>query len=293
MKPAPFEYVRATQLGDALAALASDDDAKVIAGGQSLVPLMALRLARPALLVDVNDLPLDTVEVANNEVRLGSLVRHVRLERDAVVVRAAPLLAEAAALIGYPAIRNRGTLGGSVAHADPAAELPAALVALDGVVLAEGREGTRRISARDFFEGFLTTVLAPDELVVGVQVPVAAERHGASFREWAPRAGDFAVAGVAVVIELDAGGVCVSLGAAACGVGSTPVDLHEVLTDAGVLGASDVGDSLLRSTAQAAARTARGDDDREQLVGLLTAAALHDAFARARGGDASGTGVAA
>ena len=135
MKPAPFDYVRPGSVPEALAALTGDEGAKLIAGGQSLVPFMALRLARPTLLVDVNDLGLDGVDAGADLVRVGACTRHRRLERDPVIARAAPLLREAAGLIGYPAIRTRGTIAGSLAHADPVAELPAVLVALGGSVV--------------------------------------------------------------------------------------------------------------------------------------------------------------
>jgi aerobic carbon-monoxide dehydrogenase medium subunit len=292
VKPAPFEYVHVEQVADALDALRTDDDAKVLAGGQSLVPLMALRLARPTLLVDVNDLPLDVVEFAGTGVRLGGLVRHSRLEHDPTVSSRAPLLAAAARLIGHPAIRARGTLGGSIAHADPAAEIPAALVALDAVVEVQGASGARAIAAAGFFDGFFTTALAPDELVVGIDVAVPDRCHGAAFHEWAPRAGDFATAGVAVALELDDGGTCARARAAACGVASTPVDLRDALRDAGVPGAAEPTGPLLRSVAGAVAR-AIADDDRAQLAGLLAASAVREAFTNARRAEPGRDGVAA
>jgi aerobic carbon-monoxide dehydrogenase medium subunit len=271
VKAAPFEYLRAGSVDEAISALAADDGAKIIAGGQSLVPLMVMRLARPTLLVDVNDLGLDTVAVVNDEVRIGAGVPHSTLERDPVIARAAPLLADAAVLIGYPAIRVRGTIGGSAAHADPVAELPAVLVALGAIFVAHGAAGAREVAAADFFEGFLTTTLAPDEVLVEVRVPEAGPRVGAAFCEWAPRAGDFAVAGVGVQIERAVGGACVSVRGAACGAGAVPLDCSEMLSAA--LGEVDPPDALLRDVA-------RGFGEHE-LLGLLAARALHRAFARA------------
>lgn len=269
MKPAPFDYFAPAELRDALAALA-DDDAMVIAGGQSLLPLLALRLARPALLVDIAGLDLGgiTVDGERNEVSLGALVRHRALELDPTLVRVVPLLARAAALIGYPAIRNLGSLGGSLAHADPAAELPAALVALGGRVMVAGSEGTREIEAVDLFEGYFTTSLVPGELITEIVVPAAAPGVGTAFCEWSPRAGDFAVAGVAMWVATDADGVCLEARAAACGVASTPVPLGAALADAGVIGCRAADEATLRGVSAAVeAACANGDRDRPALAG--------------------------
>ncbi len=278
MKPAPFDYVRPATVPEVLAALAGDDGAKLIAGGQSLVPLMALRLARPTLLVDVNDLGLDDIAAGPDGVRIGACARHRRLERDPVVAAAAPLLHEAAGLIGYPAIRARGTIGGSLAHADPVAELPAVLVAARGSVLARSQAGTREVAAADLFTGFLGTTLAPDEIVIEVRLPAVGPRTGAAFCEWAPRAGDFAVAGIGVTLERGDDGRCSALGAAACGVGSVPLDCSEFL--APMLGEAAAGADLLREIARAVRFGAAGDDDRSGLLGLLAARAVARAFGR-------------
>jgi carbon-monoxide dehydrogenase medium subunit len=278
VKPAPFDYVRPANLAEAIAVLARDEGAKLIAGGQSLVPLMALRLARPTVLVDVNDVGLDGVDVGPDIVRIGACTRHRRLERDPLLARAAPLLQEAAALIGYPAIRTRGTIGGSIAHADPVAELPAVLVATGGSVVVRGVGGSREIAAANLFTGFLSTTIGRDEIVEEVRLPAAGRRNGAAFCEWAPREGDFAVAGIALTIERDAGGACIALGAAACGVGSVPLDCSALLEV--VLGASAADDSLLRAVAGAVRAGAGGDEDRADLLGLLAARAVHRAFAR-------------
>jgi carbon-monoxide dehydrogenase medium subunit len=278
VKPAPFDYVRCTTVPEALSALASDEGAKLIAGGQSLVPLMALRLARPTLLVDVNDLGLDDVTAGPDGVRIGACVRHRRLERDPVIAAAAPLLHEAAGLIGYPAIRVRGTIGGSIAHADPVAELPAVLVAAHGSVVARSSVGEREIAAADLFTGFLDTTLAADEIVVEVRLPPTGPRGGAAFCEWAPREGDFAVAGIGVVLERGDDGRCSALGAAACGIGSVPLDCSELL--ASVLGATAASTGLLREVARSVRLGAAGDDDRADLLGLLAARAVLRAFER-------------
>jgi carbon-monoxide dehydrogenase medium subunit len=283
VKAAPFDYARPASVDDAVATLAADPDARVLAGGQSLAPLLALRLARPTVLVDVGRLPLDRVAVDGAELRVGATVRHRRLERDPVIAREAQLFALAARHVGDAAVRNRGTLGGSLAHADPAAELPAALVAIGGAVTLVGAGGTRRLAASDLFEGFFTTGLEPGELLTEVMVPRAAPGTGVAFEEWAPRAADFAVAGVAVSVHVADDGTCTDLGAAACGVGSTPVDLVDALTRAGVLGARGDGDALWRAVAVAVERDCAGDADRAELAGLLAARAVRQAFARAAG----------
>jgi carbon-monoxide dehydrogenase medium subunit len=287
MKPAPFEYVAVSSLAEGVRALSTDEGAKVIAGGQSLMPLLSLRLARPTLLVDINRLGLDSfaVDPVDSTIRMGALVRHRRLELDPLVSRSSPLLAAAAPLIGYPAIRNRGTIGGSLAHADPVAELPAVLVALDGSVVVTGSGGDRSIPALELFDGFLTTTLAPDEIIVEVRLPTLAspgEREGAAFCEWAPRTGDFAVAGVGVAVAVDGSGTCVALGAAACGIGSTPLLLSDAIGGAGVVGTTaekSVSDALLRAVAAGVTRACAGSDgDRAELAGLLAARAVSRAF---------------
>jgi carbon-monoxide dehydrogenase medium subunit len=281
VKPAPFDYVRCTSVAEAVAALTGDEGAKVIAGGQSLVPLMSMRLARPTVLVDVNEAGLDGISVDDDVVRIGACTRHRRLERDAVIERAAPLVREAAGLIGYPAIRTRGTIGGSLAHADPVAELPAVLVAARGSVLARGAAGTREIAAADLFTGFLGTTLERDEIITEVRLAVAGPRHGAAFCEWSPREGDFATAGIALTIDRDRDGRCVALGAAACGITSVPLDCSALL--GAVLGEASPSGALLRQVARALRTGVVGDADRADLLGLLAARAVHRAFVRSEG----------
>ncbi|MDQ1462397.1 MAG: aerobic carbon-monoxide dehydrogenase medium subunit [Actinomycetota bacterium] len=278
MKPAPFDYVRCANVAEAIAALAGEEGAKVIAGGQSLVPLMAMRLARPTLLVDVNDVGLDGITVEGDVVRVGACTRHRRLERDPVIARAAPLLREAAGLIGYPAIRTRGTIGGSLAHADPVAELPTVLLAAGGSVVVRSAAGTRVIEAADLFTGFLGTTLEHEEIIEDVLLPVAGPRHGSSFCEWSPREGDFATAGVALAIERDDDGRCRALGAAACGIASVPLDCSTLMASA--LGETSASGAVLRQIARVMRAELGGDADRADLVGLLAARAVHRAFAR-------------
>ncbi|MFI5376710.1 MAG: FAD binding domain-containing protein, partial [Candidatus Rokuibacteriota bacterium] len=211
MRPAPFEYFAPRTVEEALELLARHgDEAKLLAGGQSLVPMMNMRLVRPAVVVDLNRVAaLGTVREDAGRLHLGALVRQHALERDGRVAATAPLLAEAAPLIGHLQTRARGTIGGSLAHADPAAELPACMIALDAVFHLRSARAQRACSARDFFRGLLSTALEPDELLAGIEVPAApAPRAGHGFAEVARRHGDFALVGACAVLALDAGGVC-------------------------------------------------------------------------------------
>ena len=201
MKPAPFHYVAPQSIAAALAALG--EDAKALAGGQSLVPLLNFRLARPATIVDLNGIVGELADLrrSGGALRIGALTRQTTLERSRVVARGWPLLAQAVRHVAHPAIRNRGTVGGSVAHADPAAELPVALTALDACFhVRSAQRGTRTIAAADFFQAPLMTALAPDELLVEIEVPPLPAGAGTGFAEHARTHGDFAQAGAAVVL---------------------------------------------------------------------------------------------
>jgi aerobic carbon-monoxide dehydrogenase medium subunit len=199
MKAAAFAYQRATSVDNALELLcAHGDRAKVLSGGQSLIPAMNLRLIAPDLIVDIGGLvELRGVVLQGTILRIGALTRHVDILKSPEIAAGAPLLREAVAQIAHPAIRNRGTIGGSLAHADPASELPACLLALNGIVIARGREGERRIAAADFFRGIFQTALAADELLVAVELPIVGRGSANFFQEFARRHGDFAIAGVA------------------------------------------------------------------------------------------------
>jgi CO/xanthine dehydrogenase FAD-binding subunit len=218
--PRPFEYERATSVQEVVTILASANgsDVKVIAGGQSLVPMLSLGLARPDLLVDISRLDLDGVEATNGGVRVGATTRHRTLELDPDVRRLLPLAAEAARHVGNPRVRNRGTFGGSLVHADPAAELPVVALAHGGAVVAEGAGGTRRIPLDDFFLGYLETALGPDEVLVAVELDALPNGSGVGFHEEAQRADDFALACAAAVVGPD-GGARVVVG----GVGDRPL----------------------------------------------------------------------
>jgi len=219
----PFEYAAPETLEDALALLHEHrDEAKVLAGGQSLVPLLNYRLARPRVVVDINGLPLDGVRVDDGRLRLGALVRHHQLEESDTIARHCPVLREAARLIGNVRVRTLGTLGGSLAHADPAAELPAVMTALDARLTVASASGRRSIAAHDFVTGPLTTALAPDEIVTEVEVPTSPAR-GFAVEEFARRAGDFGLVVVVALVRVDRGGRVADARLALGGVADRPV----------------------------------------------------------------------
>ena len=224
MKPAPFAYHRPTSLDEALALLARyGPDGRVLAGGQSLVPALNMRLATPAALIDINRVHgLDGIVMEGDALVIGALARHDVVEHSALVARHAPLIAQAMPHVGHRAIRARGTLGGSVALADPAAELPACLLALDAVVRAAGPEGAREIPAAWFFRGIYTTDLREGEIVTAVAVPVTRTGWRSRFDELARRHGDYALVGLAVHCRVDDGTIGEAR-LAFCGVGSVPV----------------------------------------------------------------------
>jgi CO/xanthine dehydrogenase FAD-binding subunit len=203
--PRPFDYERAGSVEEAVSLLAAAGgrEAKLIAGGQSLVPMLSLGLARPDVLVDVSRLELDGIETLDGRVRVGAMTRQRTLELDPEVRRLLPLAAEAARHVGNPRVRNRGTFGGSLAHADPAAELPVVALAHGGDIVAHGPGGARRIPLAEFFRGYLETALAPDEVLVAAELERPVEGSGVGFHEEAQRADDFALACAAAVVEPD------------------------------------------------------------------------------------------
>ena len=225
MKPPPFEYMAPKTLDETLQTLAEHgDEAKIIAGGQSLVPMLNFRLARPERLIDINGLgTLSYIRKSEGILRIGALTRAAQLERSSIVARGWPLLTEAMTLVAHPQIRNRGTVGGSVSHADPAAELPVAFAALDARFHVRSVRGTRAIGWEDLFVTHLTTSLEPDELMTEVEVPPLPPRSGSAFVEYARRHGDFGLGGAAVVVSLDERGACARAAIALLAAAPTPV----------------------------------------------------------------------
>lgn len=207
MKASAFSYRRASSVSDALDMLAQHgDDAKVLSGGQSLMPALNLRLSAPAWIVDIGAIPeLQGISVSGGILRIGALARHVDILKSSEIAQHAPLLAEAMTHVAHPAIRNRGTIGGNLAHADPASEMPACVIALNATIVVQGKSGERRIPAADFFTGIYETVLSPDELLTAVEIPVRQSNSVHFFHEYARRKGDYALVGLAASGVLEGG----------------------------------------------------------------------------------------
>jgi aerobic carbon-monoxide dehydrogenase medium subunit len=224
MKASAFAYVRATSVGNALELLAAHGEkAKILSGGQSLMPAMNLRLISPELIVDIGEISeLRGIAVRGNVIRVGALTRHVDLLKSPEIAAQAPLLTEAVAHVAHPAIRNRGTLGGSLAHADPASELPACMLALGAIIIVRGESGERRVAVGDFFKGIFQTALSPTELLVAVELPIAQPNSVHFFHEFARRHGDYAIAGLAAQAVVE-DGILTGLRPAFFAVGDRPV----------------------------------------------------------------------
>jgi CO/xanthine dehydrogenase FAD-binding subunit len=226
MKPAPFRYIAARSLEQALALKAEfGEEARFLAGGQSLVPTMNFRLTQPAVLIDINPLAeLAWIRKSGSDnIHIGALTRYRDIERDPATAHDLPLVAEALPHIAHPQIRNRGTIGGNLAHADPASEMPAIVLALGARLRAQSKNGERWIAASGFFAGALVTTLAADEMLVEVELPVAKLRSGACFMEVARRRGDFALIGVACTVQMDDDGRCAEARIGLCNAGETPI----------------------------------------------------------------------
>jgi len=248
MKPAPFEYHVPDSLEQALDLMSQHaDDAKILAGGQSLVPAMNFRIVQPSVLIDLNRVAeLSYIREESDVIRVGSMSRERQLEFNTSIAKHAPLLHEATPFIAHPQIRNRGTIGGSIVNADPAAELPVLMLALNARLRAQSISGERWVDARDFFVGMFTTALAPDEILVEIELPFIPEHAGWSFMEVAPRAGDYALMGVAVSVTLDEGGKCKTAKLVYLNAGDGPVDAMEA---AQLLEGESLTDELITSAA--------------------------------------------
>lgn len=229
MKPASFEYHVPDSIEQSLDLLHNNsDDAKILAGGQSLVPAMNFRIAQPSMLIDLNRVTaLSYIREEEGVLRIGAMTRERQVEFDSSIEKYAPLLHEAAPNIAHPQIRNRGTIGGSIVNADPAAELPVLMLALNARLKARNVSGERWIDAKDFFMGMFTTALEPDEILVEIELPFMPARTGWSFMEMAPRAGDYALMGVAVQVTLDKDGKCEKAKLVYLNAGDGPVDAKD------------------------------------------------------------------
>ena len=297
MKPPPFEYVAAATLDEALEALSDTSlETRPLAGGQSLVPMLNFRLAAPERLVDLNGIEelARVEEMEDGGLRLGAMVRHRQLEHESLIAQRAPLLAEAAGFIAHPQIRSRGTVGGSVAHADPAAELPAVLLTLGARVRIAGRsrdgeDGSRAQRTLDlahFFLGPFYSVLEPDELLTAIEVPPSVAGEGTAFDEIARRRGDYALAGVAARVRLNSGGVCDDAAISLVNGGSTPCLMREAART--LVGAQPTPEAIEAAAATCAETSDPAPDMhaneayRRHLIRVLTERVLLRAAARAR-----------
>ncbi|MGH7326397.1 MAG: FAD binding domain-containing protein [Candidatus Rokuibacteriota bacterium] len=287
MKPPVFEYVAARSIDEALEELARHGgDARPLAGGQSLMPLLNMRLAAPRRLVDLNQIPeLAYVIERDGGVAIGAMTRQRAAEKSTIVAARVPLLAETLPWVGHFQIRNRGTIGGSLAHADPAAELPAVAVCLDARVTVRSTAGLRILGAEDLFRSYLTTALEPGELLLEVWWPAARAHTGYAWLEYARRHGDYALAGVAAAVTLR-GEVVAEACLALTGVGDRPVRVRDAER---ALAGQRLTDDTLRAAGDAVARAIHPPDDihataayRRRLAGVLTGRALRLAAARAR-----------
>ena len=290
MKSAPFLYARPSSVAEVCDVLAQHgDDAKLLSGGQSLMPLLNLRLAAPEVIVDINRVAeLDRMTDTEDEIGIGALVRQRQTERSPVVLSKAPLLAEALHWVGHLGVRNRGTVAGSIAHADPAAELPAVLIALQGSVRAVSARAQRVIPASDLFESYFTTTLEPEEIITEVRVPWRAPRTGHSWVEFAQRHGDYAIVGMAAALTLDEAGVCRSVRLVCSGVDSVPYDASS--TAAMLEGTAVTPDGCREVAERIAGECSPGSDGvadadfRRRLVRALIPDLLLDADRRAKNG---------
>ncbi|HAV76728.1 MAG TPA: molybdopterin dehydrogenase [Anaerolineae bacterium] len=288
MKPAPFEYHAPSTLDEALSLLSEHgDDAKLLAGGQSLVPAMNFRIVQPGRLVDLNRITeLSYIREDGNVIRVGAMARERHVEFDPSIAKHTPLLHEAAPNIAHPQIRNRGTIGGSIVNADPAAELPVLMLALDARLKAKNNSGERWINAQEFFVGMFTTALEPDEILVEIELPFMPNRTGWSFMEVAPRAGDYALMGVAALVTLDDAGKCESAKLVYLNAGDGPVNAKEAAES---LKGENLNEKLIESAAAHASKneiTPFGNvhtspEFQRHLANVLTIRTLKQALQRA------------
>ena len=292
MIPAAFEYHAPSTIGEATALLAKlGEDAKVLSGGQSLIPLMKLRLASPAHLVDINAIPgLSGIREADGFLRIGALTRESDLEESEIVRTRYPLLHDTSKVIADPIVRNLATVGGNLAHGDPANDHPATMLALGAEIVAVGPKGERRMPIATFFTGPFATGLKPDEILVEIRVPVPAARSGGAYLKLERKVGDFATAAVAVQVTLGANGACEQAGIGLTNVGLTPIKATKA--EASLKGKA-LDESAIKQASELAAQAAEPSADlrgsveyKKDLVRILTARALRKAAERARAGRA-------
>lgn len=288
MKPAPFDYHAPDSLEQALDLMHQHaGEAKILAGGQSLVPAMNFRVVQPSVLIDLNRVgELSYIREEGNVIRVGSMARERHLEFDSSIAKHTPLLYEAVPFIAHPQIRNRGTIGGSIVNADPAAELPVLMVALSARLKARNASSERLIDAQDFFIGMFTTALEPDEILVEIELPFASPRTGWSFMEVAPRVGDYAMMGVAALVTLDESGKCKQAKLVYLNAGEGPTEAKKA---AKLLEGEGLDDKLIESAAELASEKEinpfgnihTSPEFQRHLANVLTKKALKQAMQRA------------
>jgi aerobic carbon-monoxide dehydrogenase medium subunit len=288
MFSAPFEYICTASLDEAVRLLDErPDDVKLLAGGQSLIPLLKLRLSAPALVVDIGRIAeLKAIRETERGIEMGALVRHVEIEHSELLTRACPLLVQTASEIGDPQVRNRGTIGGSLAHADPSADFSAAALALDAKLILTSVAGQRAVAARKFFVGLMSTALAPNEILTEIQIPKLSARAGSAYVKLRQQASGFAIVGVAAVIALDARGTITDARVAITGVGPFPYRAAAVESR---LRGQEPRETIIHEAASMAAEgvDVAGDmhaspDYRRELAAIFTRRALASAARRAR-----------
>jgi carbon-monoxide dehydrogenase medium subunit len=289
MKAAAFDYTRAASIDDVVQTLAANEDAKILAGGQSLVPLLNMRLARPRVVIDINRLAeLSYIRRNDRHLAIGALTRHRAIETNELVLRDVPLLAQALKYVGHVTIRNRGTIGGSVAHADPAAELPAVSVALDAEFVVRGPQGERLMAARDFFQGYLLTALEPEEMITEIRMPVLPGGTRCAVEELARRSGDFALVAVFAAVSTAPDGTCRDVRIAVAGAAPAPV--RATAAEETLRGRAASADAITAAAEAVAAATDPPSDIhapakyRRDMAAVLARRALHRAVDRVNGG---------
>ena len=290
MRPRSFEYYAPSSLHEALTLLSTTEDAKVLAGGQSLITIMKLRLATPNALIDINGITeLSYIREENGAIAIGALTRHDQLSRDRIIQEKLPLLAEAANVIADQQVRNRGTIGGSLAHADPTADLPTACMALNASIITRSENGSRSVASSDFFRDFFTTALKQDEIIQEVRIPIPPPRSGGAYAKLAKGHNDFALVAVAVQTSLASGDVCNAISVVLGGVGSTPT--HAPETEKLLMG-QVIDDRLIRQASLKAAEGLTPNPDfrattelKLKIIRTLTEKTLRTAVSRARGGN--------
>ncbi len=287
MIPPSFEYLRPTTIPEAIAFLQQyGDEAKILSGGQSLIPMMKFRIARPAYLVDINRIAgLDYIKEEDGQVKIGGLTREAELERSPVIRSRFPIIIDTARVIADPQVRNLATVAGNLAHGDPANDHPATMLSLGAQVVATGPKGERVIPIEDFFVTLFTTALAPDEIVTEIRIPLPPPRSGGAYLKLERKVGDFATAAVAAQVTLDAGGFCQQVGIGLTNVGATPIKARKAEE---FLRGKKPDEANIRQTGQLASEEAQPSSDlrgpaeyKHALVRELTMRALSRAVERA------------